>query len=189
MKKQLLLPLLALIIASLACTMSLGGPEIPYEPISYDPNAAVQLQAEVAQAFTEAAVTGVVSIDVTEQQLTSVLISKLVPDAEGNPPILTNPQAYLRDGKMEIYGLAQQGNFTANVRIAITAGVTADGQPDLQVESVDFGPIPAPDGLNATIETMVREAFTGSLGPVATGFRMERITIANGVLTVQGRTK
>jgi hypothetical protein len=36
---------------------------------------------------------------------------------------------------------------------------------------------------------VITEAFTGSLGPVATGFRLESIDIANGLMTVTGRIK
>jgi hypothetical protein len=36
---------------------------------------------------------------------------------------------------------------------------------------------------------LITEAYTGSLGPVATGFRLERIDIANGLMTVMGRIR
>jgi len=36
---------------------------------------------------------------------------------------------------------------------------------------------------------MIREAYMGSLGPVATGLRIENISIADGVMTVSGRIK
>ena len=74
----------------------------------------------------------------------------------------------------------------------ITANVGIDevtGMPKIEVSSVDLGPIPAPEGLNAAINAMIAEAFTGSLGPAATGFRLEAITIADGVMTMTGRIK
>ena len=36
---------------------------------------------------------------------------------------------------------------------------------------------------------IVTEAYTGSLGPVATGFRLDNISTANGLMTVTGRIK
>jgi hypothetical protein len=68
-------------------------------------------------------------------------------------------------------------------------GVDANGQPQIDVASADFGPFPAPAGLKDAITAMVREAYTGSLGPVATGLRIESISIANGVMTVTGRIR
>jgi hypothetical protein len=43
--------------------------------------------------------------------------------------------------------------------------------------------------MNAAINAVVAEAFTGSFGPVATGFRLESIVIADGVMTMTGRIK
>jgi hypothetical protein len=54
---------------------------------------------------------------------------------------------------------------------------------------VDFGPLPAPDSINGTISKMVDEAFSGAIGPAATGFRLESITIENGTMTLTGRVK
>jgi hypothetical protein len=36
---------------------------------------------------------------------------------------------------------------------------------------------------------MIDEAFTGALGPAASGLRIESINIANGVMTLTGRLK
>jgi hypothetical protein len=71
-----------------------------------------------------------------------------------------------------------------NVGIDETSGL-----PKIEIVSADFGPIPAPEGLNTAISAMIDEAFTGSLGPVAIGFRLESITIADGIMTLTGRTK
>ena len=90
---------------------------------------------------------------------------------------------------MQIYGKTQQGMFTANIGILVNMGVDANGQPQIDVASADFGPFPAPDGIKDAITAMVKEAYTGSLGPVATGLRIESISIANGVMTVAGRIR
>jgi hypothetical protein len=36
---------------------------------------------------------------------------------------------------------------------------------------------------------MVQEAYTGTVGPVATGLRVESITIAEGIMIVVGRIR
>ena len=63
------------------------------------------------------------------------------------------------------------------------------GQPKIEIASADFGPIPAPEGVNSAVSAIIDEVFTGSLGPVAVGFRLESITIADGVMTLTGRIK
>ena len=90
---------------------------------------------------------------------------------------------------MQIYGKTQQGFLVANIGIIVSMGVDANGQPQIDVVSADFGPFPAPEGLKDAITAMVREAYTGSLGPVATGLRIESISTSNGVMTVTGRIR
>jgi hypothetical protein len=184
---------LTLILTSLACTIFVGGPDyssLPTVPVSTEITQSIQ--DEVARAFTEGMTTGTVTLNFTEAQLTSYIASRLQTDPtmqQDNKPLITDPQVYLRDGQMQIYGKTQQGLLTANIGIIISVGVDADGQPAIEIVSADFGPLPAPEGLRDTISAMVREAYTGSIGPVATGLRIETITIADGIMTISGRIR
>jgi hypothetical protein len=196
MRKFRGLPLLLLILAltSLACTIFVGGPDyssLPPIPISAD--YAESIRQELARAMEAAAQTGVITMNLTEPQITSYLASRLQSDPNlqqsDRQPLISNPQVYLRDGQMQIYGKTQRGMFAANIGIIVNMGVDANGEPQIDVVSADFGPFPAPEGLKDAITAMVREAYTGSLGPVATGLRIESISIANGVMTVSGRVR
>ena len=185
--------LLLLVLTALACNINVGGPDyssLPPVPISTE--YAQSIKDEVQRAFEEGAQTGEITLNLTEQQITSYLASRLQSDPslqQDNQPLITEPQVYLRDGQMQIYGKTQRSMFNANIGIIVSVGVDAEGQPDIEIVSADFGPLPAPEGLKDTIEAMVREAYTGSLGPVATGLRIETITIANGIMTVTGRIR
>ena len=186
--------LLSLIITSLACTIFVGGPDYSnLPPIPVSAEAAESIKEEIKRAFEAGLETGVVTINITEPQITSYLAAPLQTDASlqqsDKKPLMTNPQVYLRDGQMQIYGKTQQGIFTANIAIIVTMGVDANGQPLIEITSADFGPFPAPKGLKDAITAMVREAYTGSVGPVATGLRIETISIANGVMTITGRIR
>ena len=185
--------LLTLLLTSLACTVFVGGPDysgLPAVPTSTD--ALQSMQDEVLRAFTEGAQTGTVTLNFTEQQITSYVAAKLQNDTrlqQNGQPLITEPQVYLRDGQMQIYGKTKQGMFAANIGVIVSVGVDENGQPKIDVVSADFGPLPAPKGLTETISAMIREAYTGSLGPVATGLRIENISIANGIMTISGRIK
>jgi hypothetical protein len=96
---------------------------------------------------------------------------------------------YLRDGQLQVYGTASQGSFEATARIILNAGVDDQGQLKIELASADFGPLPVPDGLKDMITSTVREAFTGALGPVATGFRLQSVRISDGTMTIVGQTK
>jgi hypothetical protein len=173
--------------------MFVGGPDytdLPTIPVSTE--YAQSIQDEVQRAFQEGAQTGTITLNLTEQQITSYVASRLQSDPRlqrNGQPLITDPQVYLRDGQMKIYGKTQQGMFSANIGIVVDVGVDENGQPKIDIASADFGPLPAPEGLRDAVAGMVREAYTGSLGPVATGLRIETIQIADGVMKVSGRIK
>ena len=186
--------LLGLVLTSLACVVFVGGPDYSnLPPIPVSAEAAASIKDEIQRAVQAAADTGVITVNLTEPQITSYLAARLQTDPSlqqsDKKPLITDPQVYLRDGKMQIYGKTQQGLFTANIGIIVDLGVDANGQPQIDIASADFGPFPAPKGLKDAITAMVREAYTGSLGPVATGLRIESISTANGVMTVTGRIR
>lgn len=186
-KLSLLLFVTTLLLSSLACNMSVGGPEYPEQPVPVSPDEALNMQNIIEQALLSGAETGVITVQLTESQLTSFVAQRFAQQA--NPPF-TDPQILLRNGQMLMYGKITQGWFTANV--LITMNVIIDpvaGTPKIEIASADFGPIPAPSGVNNAISALIEEAFTGSLGPVAVGFRLETITIADGVMTFTGRIK
>src|SRR5687767_7115184 len=192
--RGLTLFLTILLLTSLACTIFVGGPDYSsLPPIPVSAEAAASIQEEIRRAVEAAAQTGVITVNLTEPQITSYLAARLQTDPSlqqsDNKPLMTNPQVYLRDGQMQIYGKTQQGIFAANIGIIVSVSVDPNGQPLIEMTSADFGPFPAPEGLKDAISAMIREAYTGSLGPVATGLRIETISIADGVMTITGRVR
>ncbi|MEW6084379.1 MAG: hypothetical protein AB1607_07275 [Chloroflexota bacterium] len=182
-----------LILASLACTVFVGGPDYSnLDPIPVSTEAAQSLKDGIKKSFEEGLLTGVVTIGITEPQITSYLALRMQTDPnlqQNNQPLITEPQVYLRDGQMKIYGKTQQGMFTANIGIIVNVGVDDLGNPRIEIASADFGPFPAPQGINNAITAMIEEAYTGSIGPVATGLRIESITITNGAMIITGRIR
>ena len=195
MKKSISLPLFLfiLVLSSLACTVFVGGPDYSdRQPIPVSTDAADSLKEEIKRAFEAGAASGDVTINITESQITSVLAQRLQTDQnlqQDSKPLITDPQVYLRDEQMQIFGKTQQGMFAANIGIIVAVGVDENGKPKIEIVSADFGPLPAPKGLNTAISAMIEEAYTGSVGPVATGLRIQSISIADGVMTITGRIK
>jgi hypothetical protein len=183
-----ILPLiLPLALAALACTIFVGGPSYPETPIAVSTEAVTSLDDLIHAAQTAAADSGTLTLTINESQITSLIANKL---GEQTDPFITNPQVYLRDGQIQIYGKAVQGNLQANIRVILTATLDDDNsKPIISVVSTDFGPLPAPEGLNNAISKMVDETFTGAFGPAAIGFRLQSITIADGMMTLTGRVK
>jgi len=195
MKNKYALPifLITLLLTSLACTIFVGGPDTSnLTPIPASPADADALREQIRQAFETGATTGTVSFTITEAQITAILRQRLQSDPNlqaEKKPIITDPQVYLRDGQMKIYGKTQQGIFTANIGILVNIGVDELGKPKIEIASADFGPFPVPEGIKDAMTAMISEAYTGSLGPVATGLRIESIAIADGNMTIAGRIR
>jgi len=187
MKHNTLLPILVLMLASLACSIFIGGPDYPTQTVPVSTGEVQTMQTQMAQAFLDGAQSGVVTLKITESQLTSLIAAKV--EAQESPAF-TDPQIFLRDNQLQLYGKITRGSFTANMLVTASVGIDpATGSPKVEIVTADFGPFAAPEGLNATVSAVVAEAFTGSLGPVATGFRLESISIADGVMTLVGRIK
>lgn len=185
-QKRVLLVLTVLLLSTLACTMFVGGPDYPAGAIPVSAEAVQSLRDQIQAAALAGAQSGTITLQITEEQLTSYLAFKL---ASQSHPVLQNPQVYLRDGQMQVYGQAMRGYFVANVLVLLDVSVDEQGQPKIEIANADFGPLPAPQALKQSVTAILTEAYTGSLGPVATGFRLESISIANGLMTVTGRIK
>jgi hypothetical protein len=185
-KIHLLFCPLILMLSILACTLNIGGPAYPGQHIPVSTEAAGELQSAIQTAVAAGKETGQESLVITEPQLTSYLAARL--ETQGQP-LFSDPQVYLQNGQIQVYGTAQQGYFQAYIKIVVTTGVDDQGQPEIEITSADFGPLPVPAGLNAAVSGAIQEAYTGAIGPMATGFRLESITIADGRMTISGRTK
>jgi len=183
---RILVFLSALMFATLACSIFVGGPDYPEGTIPVSAEAVESLKAQIEAAVLAGAQTGTVTLQITEEQITSYIALKMA--AQQNPAFY-DPQVYLRDEQMQIYGKVERGYLNANILVALDVGVDELGQPKIEIATADFGPLPAPNGLKQSMTAVITEAYTGSLGPVATGFRLDNINIADGLMTVSGRVK
>ncbi len=185
-KFPLLVGLSALILAVLACTINIGGPGYPDQHVPVSTEALGDFQSAMQTAAAAGAESGEFTLVITESQLTSYLAYRLQKQSQ---PLFTDPQVYLRNGQIQIYGTARQGYLEATAAIILTVGVNEQNQLKIELTSADFGPLPVPAGLNDAVAATIQEFYTGAIGPAATGFRLESVTVANGTMTIVGRTK
>lgn len=185
-KVSLIMGILVLISGIIACMINVGGPAYPDQHIPVSTEAVGNFQSDMQTAVAAGADSGEVTLEINETQLTSYLVYKLQAQSQ---PLFTNPQVYLRNGEIQIYGTAQKGYLQATIAIVVTAGVDEQGKLKIDLTSVDFGPLPVPAGLRDAITASLQEAYTGAIGPAATGFRLESISVADGTMTIVGRVK
>jgi len=184
MRKRLLLIALACAAASLACGIpGFAAPTPPASPIPVSATSAHEVQ-DLLEAAAASAATGSVTVTFTEQQLTSAVALYLEENA--TDPQLTNPQVFLRDGKIQLYGTAVVQGLTVDATFVISTSVSADGQLTFAAESGSFGPLGVPDDVLTQISDALNEWATGSIAPAMTGVRLSSVVVADGLLTVTG---
>jgi hypothetical protein len=183
---KLLLLLMATAGLSLACVINLGGPtpEGPAIPISE--NSADEIQTTIDTARELASSGDPVTFGLSEGQATSLLAIEL---QKKEDPLLRNPQVYLEDGYVEVYGQAQSGVLAGNLHLTLEIYADDEGNPAFKITQADFGPLPLPEGLLDSLSSIFDEAFTGKLGPLATGIRIDKISVDNGWMEITGRLR
>lgn len=177
---------IAILIVSIACQLNLGGPEAPGEPIPTQENAAFNLTEMWQSAIRDTVESGQVIVILNEIQLTSLLSQRM---EEKENPLLLEPQVFLRNEMIQIYGTTKNGPFTAKVLMGITPVVNAEGELSFDLSEAEFGPIPAPSALKDTVSAILTEAFTGTIGSLATGIRISTIAISNGEMGIVGEVR
>lgn len=183
--RQILILALPVLI-TLACQINVGGPQSPYPPIPLSPDAALQFEQVVASALQPGPTAGTFAFTLSEEQMTSFIARKL---QEQPDPVLNNPQVYLRNGQIDVYGLVQRDWLLANVHLTLKAEISADGKPQVKMVSSDLGPLPLPTGFLDSFTSLIEEMTTGSFGTAATGIKLENISISDGMLTVTGKLR
>ncbi|MFC2028469.1 hypothetical protein ACFLTX_00920 [Chloroflexota bacterium] len=186
MSKRSTIFILAIVtlLVSIACVLNIGGPDYPQSTIPISTEELSKMQDQIEQAVLEGVLSGDITLFITESQITSYLDSRL---AVQENPFISNPQVYLQEGKIMVYGTVTRGYFEATVEVVFTANIDPAGKMILELTSADFGPFNIPDNLKEVITSLVTEAYTGSLGPVATGFRLEGIVISDGIMMIVGK--
>ncbi|MCX7682827.1 MAG: hypothetical protein N2508_12835 [Anaerolineae bacterium] len=161
----LLCACLCILLQAVCCCSAIGGPRPPYT-ITPSEGALTRLRERWQQSI-QASPDGSVSLTVTEEEMTA-LVTELLAGQEDLP--LSDPQVFLRDGRIEVYAMVEQGN-TASLPGMVALSVTsADGEIEISVEEAQLGPFPVPP---ATLEEATRalnealeQGLTAELGNV-----------------------
>lgn len=192
---QLLSVILILTLAALACNLPFSGrqspestlpievPQVATEiPVSTE--AAQQAKEEVKSAIATVQSGGPIEMQFTEAQLTSLAASELGNYAEAN---IQNIQVRLQNGQIQISASAEQNGFKMPANIAIAVQADGQGGLDYQVASATIGPFPLPAAMMDELTAQLDQGLTNQLN--ASNIYIENVTIANGLLTINGRLR
>lgn len=175
-----------LILSTLACQLQLGGPRPPAPPVEIPSDASTRLKQVWDTAVASAGPTGEVSFSIDEPLLNGLVRQQL---AIGEDAPILQPQVYLRQGQIQVYGLSTQGLVQARVRLSIRPLVNSDGQLVFDIPSAEFGPLPAPEALKQAAPDSMNEVFNGTFGPLAAGIRVSSIVIDEGQMAIVAKIR
>lgn len=175
-----------MILATIACQLQLGGPTAPDIPAIAPSDTTQPLDQAWDSALEAAEQTGEVQFIVNESQLNAFLGQRL---EAGAAPFLMQPEVYLRQGQIQIYGVTTQAGVEARVHLAIAPILDSDGRLGFEIASADFGPLPAPDALKDAISKVLSEAMTGTLASFAMGVQVTSIAISDGQMAIVGKLR
>jgi hypothetical protein len=180
------LALISLAAAMVACMIDIGGPDPPGSAMPIEEDSAEQVRQTWQSAIQSAALEGQVRVILNERQLTGFLAERF---ESSQNPLLSDPQVYLRQGAIQIYGIVQRAMLSGSILISVRPVVTEQGDIHLDVSEASIGPVPAPAALRDTISALLTEAFTGSVGTLATGIRITALVIADGEMAIVGELR
>jgi len=183
---RLIFILLILGAASLACNLPTGGPTRPPVEPTLNSDDLQNLEESLKATLQAADLSKEVTLTITQQQLNSFLLAEM--ESQTDQPF-TNPQVVLTNGQMEVYGKVTQSGIVLDSKIVLKPRVAENGEPKLDVISIDVGPFPAPDSLKDQIGTVVDNTLRDYIAAQGSDFTVTNMTITEGVMTVTGVQK
>jgi len=178
---RILLALLALLAASLACNLPSSGSSRPPTAAPMDAGELQNLQDQLQETLSAAS--GEIAITLTEPQINSLLSTA---QAQQNEQIISDTVVKLTNGAMEVYGKMDQGAIAVDLKIVLKPGVDASGNPALDIQDFTIGSFQAPDEMKNKVSNLVAQAIQQYLSGQNQDFKATEITIEEGKMTVSG---
>ena len=175
---NLILFLLLLTFLTIACRLNIGGPK-PDQELNVSPDFANQMEEDLNSSTENVAEGNPVELTFTQDQLTSYLLYEVDTSVYG----ITNPQVYLEEDQIIVYGQVEHDFITADAKIILRPYIDS-GIPRMDVVSVDLGPIPAPDTLLNSLSDTIDQTLLQTLAEIPEGYQITSVVIANGSMTI-----
>jgi uncharacterized protein YpmS len=193
MMRGFLIFLTALVIGAV---LALGGvyyfvtrpapTRIALTPVPVSTAAAASFDQKVGQ-IAGAPVNTDVTVDLTDEELTSKFAQTVVEERATIGADIQNPQVSVHDGRVFAGGDAKSDSFPVRVNLVVVAVPTAqNGKLMLRVERVESGRFPLPSSITDQIVTAVQnDALINDNLPIY----VDRVDVLDGTLRLTGRPK
>lgn len=146
---------------------------------------APEIEATVASAISVETSGNSFTISMTEEQILSLANTNLASDSGIN---VQNLQVSLQNGVIELSGQVKQV-ITLDVHVVARPVLDDAGGVSVELVSVDFGGMTAPDSIKESISTTLNDAINSQLSKIGDQVVIESIEIADGKITVTGQKR
>lgn len=178
MKKiKTLMVVCLLALSVLACQVTAG----PKPPRS------VTISNEQAQALAKALQNpeinsaGVITIRITESQLTSYLIFNMGKEVS---EFLSNPVVLFEPNQVHLYGTLKGDVFPVDGRI-IAEITLVNKLPQISIVSADFGILPVPAAVLSSLAEQINKAINREMTQSPQSYQVQSIVLTTGLATLQ----
>jgi len=182
-KNQLLLVLviLSLAAAAVACNLPGGQSEPTPTPIPVSTQAVDDMATQVVAAATQVAAGGPITLEFTEQQLTSAAALELQNQSDYD---VRDIQVGLRDGLIHISGQVNQSGFDLPLKVSMRVTPNAQGRLEAEIVDATIGPLPLPDALTSELTQQFNRVMRAELNSNGRDIIVDNISIADGKMTI-----
>ncbi len=185
---RLILVVGILMLSSLACNLlnRISDSSIEQTPITVTNESANNLRKDLSTAIEQLKDGEKVTLVIDEAELTSLVAVEL--DKQSNP-ILYDPQISLREGGVQINGKVLQSGFMVPAQLNLILTTNSSGQPQINIKSAKIGPLELPNSVLVELTSQVDSALMHNIRPRIKDIFVESILIADGLMTITGRSR
>lgn len=158
-----------------------GAPERPGDEIIVSSKAGEEAKSMLENSMPQPG--SLSSVTITEQQFTSWLALEM----QDTPDLpLSDVQVYLRNGKVQIWGVVNGSDNATSALIVGEAKIDDNKKPYFEIESMQIGQQVLPDFLLSQMETWLNQMLMEAVEKQAPGLEMMNIKVTNGLITLSG---
>jgi len=158
-----------------------GAPQRPGAEIIVSDQAGLEAKTAIEAALPQPGALS--STTISEQQVTSWLALEL----KNNPDLpLSGVQVYLRDGKIQVWGMVSGNTDATSALIVGTINIDDNQQPYFKLESMQIGQQVIPAIMVSQVESWLNQLLSESIKSQLPGLELMNVNVTNGLITVSG---
>lgn len=158
-----------------------GAPERPGDAIITSDTSGMAAKAKLESALPQPG--SMETVILNEQEITSWLAMEM----KNSPDLpLNDVQVYLRDGKVQIWGVVSGSENSTSALIVGGLSIDANKLPYFTIESLQIGQQVIPSLLVSQMESWLNQALKDAITKNIPGLQLVSLKVTSGLITVSG---